>query len=81
MDPYSHHSKTSICHYIVVAIDGAWWIDCEGKPFGPMNTKEEAISSGIQLIEVLGDPNRPANIWAPDEAGKSRLVWSSGRRS
>lgn len=46
-----------------------------------MKTKEEAISSGIHLISVLGDRDRPADIWAPDEAGKSRLVWKSSKRA
>jgi hypothetical protein len=34
-------ARTSVCHYLMVVIDGAWWVDCEGRPFGPMNSKEE----------------------------------------
>jgi hypothetical protein len=67
--------RTSICHYLVVSVDGTWWVDCESKPFGPMPTKEAAISSTMKLIEAFGDPNRPADIWAPDETGRSKLIW------
>jgi hypothetical protein len=75
IDPNPTPVRTSICHYFVVSIDGAWWVDFEGKPFGPMSSKEEAISSTIHLIEVFGDPNRPADIWAPDESGRAKLMW------
>ncbi len=53
-------------------------MDCEGKPFGPMISKEEAISSCIHLIELFGDQHRSADIWAPDETGRSKLVWETG---
>ena len=78
IDPNPTPSKTSTCHYLVVLIDGSWWVDCEGKPFGPIISKEEAIASCVHLIELFSDPQRPADIWAPDETGRSKLVWKTG---
>ena len=67
----------STCLYLVIKILGSWYVDREGKPYGPCETPEDAIHGAHKLIELFGDPERPAEIWAPDEAGKMHLVWSS----
>ena len=68
------------CYYIVVEIDGVWWIDVEGKPCGPCPDRDDAIDCAFKLIEFFGDPTRPAAIYAPGDDGRTHLVWR-GRRS
>lgn len=66
----------STCLYLVIHSLGAWWVDCEGKPYGPCDTAEEAMRAAHKLIGLFCDPERHAEIWAPDESGKMRLVWA-----
>lgn len=72
--------KAPTCYYIVVEIDGVWWIDVEGKPCGPCQDKDDAIDCAFKLIELFGDSSRPAAIYAPDDQGHTKVVWR-GRRS
>jgi hypothetical protein len=37
-------------------------VDCEGKPFVPVISKEEAIASCIHLIDLFADQHRSADI-------------------
>ena len=63
------------CCYIVVEIQGTWWIDVEGKPCGPCDTKQEAIECAFKLIDAFGDRSRPAAVYAPGDDGKTELIW------
>ena len=60
------------CCYIVVEIQGTWWIDVEGKPCGPCDTKQEAIEpepSGSGLCARRRWPNRIDLARAPPLTG------------
>jgi hypothetical protein len=67
--------KAATCYYIVVEIDGVWWIDVEGKPCGPCEDKDDAIACAFKLVELFGDPSRPAAIYAPADDGHTMLIW------
>lgn len=67
--------RPATCLYLVLKIGETWWIDREGKPFGPCETKDEAESSAFKLIDLFGDPARPAEVWSPDDAGKMQMLW------
>ncbi len=75
IDTTDNRKTATTCYYIVVQIDGVWWIDVEGKPCGPCEDKEDAISCAFKLIEVFGNPARPAAVYAPDGDGHTKLVW------
>jgi len=67
------------CWFIVVHSMDSWWVDCEGKSYGPFDTSEEATATAVRLAGVFGDPTRQAQIWAPAPSGDGhRLVWSAG---
>ncbi|WP_157959891.1 hypothetical protein [Devosia submarina] len=75
MDSSDQRHTAPTCCYIVVEITGTWWIDIEGKPFGPCEDREDAITCAFKLIEMFGDRTRPAAVYAPDENGRTRLIW------
>ena len=63
------------CWYLVVESLGKWWVDCEGKPFGPFDEMSEATAGAIRLAEVFGDEERQLQVMVPDEDGQFRVVW------
>ncbi|MFD2647433.1 hypothetical protein ACFSX5_06430 [Devosia albogilva] len=67
--------RPSTCLYIVLKAGEGWWVDREGKAFGPCGTKDDAEGAAFKLIELFGDPERPAEVWSPDDSGKIQLVW------
>ena len=64
------------CWFLVVQAREQWWVDCEGKSFGPFDTAEQATANAIRYAEVFGDAGRQSQVWAPDDTGRMRQVWS-----
>jgi hypothetical protein len=64
------------CWFIVIESQGSWWVDCEGKAYGPVPTREQAVAEARKLVRIFGDPERRSDLWAPDDTGKLVLVWS-----
>jgi hypothetical protein len=62
--------------FLVVRSTGQYWVDCEGKSFGPFDTIDEATTSAIRYAEVFADARRQSQVWAPDETGRMRQVWT-----
>ena len=67
----------SSCWWLIIQSQESWWLDCEGKSYGPFATSDEARQNAIDLVRIYGDATRPAEILAPDETGKYRVIWSS----
>jgi hypothetical protein len=63
--------------YIVIQSRGAWWIDREGKAYGPFDSQAEAIAAGPQFIELMGDPAHNNQLYVADESGKFQVVWAN----
>ena len=61
--------------FLVLLSRDQWWVDCEGKSFGPFDNVEEATSAAIRYAEVFADEIRQSQVWAPDDAGRMRQVW------
>ena len=67
--------RRSTCVYLVLESRGAWWVDREGRSLGPCSSKEEAVDAAFKIAQTFGDPERPAEIWAPGESGRMGLIW------
>lgn len=65
------------CWFVVIRTPSAWWVDCEGKAYGPFGSRQEAADNAVRLAEAYGDPARRSDVYVPDEDEKLRLVWSS----
>lgn len=64
------------CWFIVIESNGAWWVDCEGHAYGPIENKDEAIRYARKIAEIYGDPKRQAQVWAPQRKATPELIWS-----
>jgi hypothetical protein len=65
------------CWFVVIRTPSAWWVDCEGKAYGPFVTREEASENAVRLAQAYGDPGRRSDVYVPDDADKLHLVWSA----
>jgi hypothetical protein len=65
------------CWFIVIRCLDAWWVDCEGKGYGPFDDLEVAKAEAIELVRVFGDTERHNVVYAPSDDGKLHIVWSS----
>jgi hypothetical protein len=64
------------CWFVVIRTPSAWWVDCEGKAYGPFGTRQEAAENAVHLAQAFGDPKRRSDVYVPDEHEKLQLVWS-----
>lgn len=67
------------CWFIVIRTPSAWWVDCEGKAYGPFSSRKEAAENAVQLAKAFGDPGRRSDVYIPDDDGMQVLAWSAGR--
>ncbi len=63
--------------YIVVQSLGKWWVDFEGRPYGPFSSREMARLEGISLARFLTHSGRSSEVWAVDDTGVCRREWQS----
>lgn len=68
------------CWFIVIESLGAWWVDCEGKAYGPFASGDEARAEARRIAMTYGDAGRLSQVYAADEHGTQRLVWSGAER-
>ena len=64
------------CWFIVIESMGSWWVDCEGKSYGPFDSRTEAAGEARRIALAYGDDSRRSQIFAADENGSHRLIWS-----
>lgn len=64
------------CWFVVIRTPTAWWVDCEGKAYGPFDTRDAAAEEAVRLAQAFGDPGRRSDVYVPDDSQKLRLVWS-----
>lgn len=64
------------CWFIVIESMGDWWVDCEGKAYGPFETKDDAEYEAKYIAMTYGDQARRAQVFAAEENGAHRLIWS-----
>ena len=63
--------------FLVIKVNSQWWVDCEGKAYGPFEEKEMAITNAIRFAEIFGDVSRECQVWAPDDEGRMRQISSA----
>jgi hypothetical protein len=64
------------CWFIVIESGGRWWVDCEGRTYGPLGDKHEAMGYARKIAEIYGDPKRQSQVWVPRIGGRPELIWS-----
>lgn len=64
------------CWFIVIESMGAWWVDCEGKAYGPFDSRTEAEGEAKRIALAYGDETRRSQVYAAGENGSHRLIWS-----
>ena len=63
------------CWFIVIESMGSWWVDCEGKSYGPFDTRDDAQAEARRIANTDGDEGRRSEVFAPTDDGSHRLVW------
>ncbi|MDC9826058.1 hypothetical protein PRN20_20165 [Devosia sp. ZB163] len=64
------------CWFVVIESLGSWWIDCEGKAYGPFENREEAQGEAKRIAVTYGDEARRSRIYAAEDGGGHKLIWS-----
>jgi hypothetical protein len=64
------------CWFIVIESMGSWWVDCEGKAYGPFETREEAQGEAKRIALAYGDETRRSQVYSAEPDGSHRLIWS-----
>ena len=63
------------CWFIVIESMGSWWVDCEGKAYGPFESRDDAQSQARRIAMTYGDDGRRSEVFAPTDQGSHRLIW------
>jgi len=63
------------CWYVVIEAMGAWWVDCEGKAYGPFETDREARREALRIAMAYGDETRQSQVWISEPDGRPRRIW------
>jgi hypothetical protein len=64
--------------YIVIYSQDGWWIDYEGKPYGPFASEAEAVAEAPDFINLMGNPDHRNELYVRGDDGRYKMVWSSG---
>jgi hypothetical protein len=65
------------CWFIVIESMGSWWVDCEGKAYGPFDTREDAQSEARRIAVTYGDDSRRSQVFSAEPDGTHRLIWTA----
>src|SRR5690606_18928239 len=63
--------------YIVLFSRGKWWVDFEGRAFGPFSSKNTATMEAISLARFVAHTGKVAEVRAPDGNGHFPVEWES----
>lgn len=65
--------------YLVIHSQESWWVDFEGTPHGPFESREAAALQARSLAQFKPDDGRHAEVLVPDGDGRYWVIWSSLR--
>ncbi len=54
-----------------------WWVDIEGKGFGPCIDRADACRMAISLAETFGDESRKREVVLMQPKGRHEQIWAS----
>lgn len=63
------------CWFIVIESMDSWWVDCEGKSYGPFDTRDDAQNEARRIAITYGDEGRRSEVFAPATDGTHRRIW------
>lgn len=72
--------KMAAALYIVIQSRNKWWVDLEGRGFGPFFTREAAALEAKSMAQKAEYTTRNSEVLVPDAQGKYWVVWSSAAR-
>ena len=75
LSPCPRQSALSSSWFIVVFSNGQWWVDHEGKPYGPYASAAEARDGAVRLARSIGG-ERNWEVFAPGAEDRHVLVAS-----
>jgi hypothetical protein len=64
------------CWFVVIESLGSWWVDCEGKAYGPFENRDEAHGEAKRIAVTYGDKYRRSRIYSAEPDGSHKLIWS-----
>lgn len=67
--------------YIVLESRGKWWVDFEGHPHGPHDSREQAALEARNQAQFSAHVERPSRVLVPDKQGKYWVIWDSENAS
>jgi hypothetical protein len=65
------------CWFIVIESMGSWWVDCEGKAYGPFTSKDEAQIEAVRIAITYGDADRRSEVFISEPDGTPRRIWAA----
>ena len=63
--------------YVVIFSRDSWWVDFEGKAYGPFATKDIAAAEAKHLAQFSNHSGTSSEVLVPDDTGRHRVVWES----
>ncbi len=63
--------------YVVIFSRDSWWVDFEGKAYGPFTSREMAAHEAKQLAQFCAHTGRASEVLVPDDGGRHRVAWTS----
>jgi hypothetical protein len=63
--------------YIVLQSREKWWVELEGKTFGPFTSKNTATMEAISLARFMAHAGRKCEVRVPDGTGRYPVEWES----
>ena len=63
--------------HIVLMVCGRWWVDIEGKGFGPCVDQADACHMAINLAQTFGDDARRREVVLMRPDGGHSKIWAS----
>ena len=63
--------------YIVLLSREKWWVDFEGRAFGPFTSRNTAKQEATSLARFMSHTGRRSEVRVPNDAGRYLVEWES----
>lgn len=63
--------------YLIIFSRNEWWVDFEGRAFGPFGSRENAALEARALARFQSSAGQVSEVLVPDSEGRYWVVWSS----